>query len=240
MEANYFARLGRRLIAQADAGQVVDFKDPANPTQFLGSSFGSLSKQLRAGVSTVTPLPFFEDQMGAAAQATYGTDCGGVSLLFGFPLPEPNCTQFLADALGTLVFRGDLSDALFQLNGVGLIPQGVGLNPQFATNAYITNKSFSSYNGLLATSHKRLSHNLQFDVNYTYSHSIDNVSAPANNVFGSANFAGGLIAMLPTCVCAGAIRTSTSLTILGLPESTSCPWVAGKGSPAKFQAGPIN
>jgi hypothetical protein len=28
LEANYFGRLGRRLLAQADAGQVVDFKDP--------------------------------------------------------------------------------------------------------------------------------------------------------------------------------------------------------------------
>jgi len=41
--------------------------------------------------------------------------------------------------------------------------------------------------------HKKLSHDLQFDVNYTYSHSIDNVSSPANNVFGSSNFSGGLV-----------------------------------------------
>ncbi len=204
-EANYFARLGRRLLAQADAGQVVDFKDPAHPTQFLASSFASLSKQLRAGVMTVTPLQFFEDEMGAAAQANYGTNCGGVSLLFGFSSPEPNCTQFLADALATLVFRGDLGDALQQLNGVGLIPQGVGFNPQFITNDYITNKSFSSYNGLLTTLHKRLSHNLQFDVNYTYAHSIDNISAPANNLFGQTdNYAGGLICNVTNLrVCRG-------------------------------------
>ena len=39
-----------------------------------------------------------------------------------------------------------------------------------------TNKGFSSYNGLLLTLQKNLTHGLQFDFNYTWSHSIDNVS----------------------------------------------------------------
>src|SRR4029077_14197070 len=43
-----------------------------------------------------------------------------------------------------------------------------------------------------ATLHKKMSHGLQFDVNYTYSHSIDNISAPANQAFGS-NGSGGIL-----------------------------------------------
>jgi Carboxypeptidase regulatory-like domain len=171
-EANYFARLGRRLLAQADAGQVVNFKDPASG-HFLAGDFADLSKQLRTGLdpntTAVNPEPFFENQI------------------------FPGATQIVAQALQTLVVRGDLADTVQQLDAFGVLTPGVGLNPQFPTNAYITNKSFSSYNGLLATLHKRLSNNLQFDFNYTYAHSIDNISAPANNVFGSSNFAGGLI-----------------------------------------------
>ena len=178
LESTYFARLGRRLLAQADAGQVVDFKDPVNHHTLAGD-FADLSKQLRAGVdpntTAVNPEPFFESQIG------------------------PGGTQFVAHSLQTLVTRGDLGDAVQQLafdfftspNG-GLAP-GVGMAPQFATDAYITNKSFSSYNGLLTSLHKRLSHGLQFDLNYTFAHSIDNTSATANNIFGTNNFAGGLI-----------------------------------------------
>jgi hypothetical protein len=107
-------------------------------------------------------------------------------------------TQFVAANQQTLVTRGDLGDALqalefnFLTGSPGLAP-GIGIPAQFATDAYITNKSFSSYNGLLTSLHKRLSHGLQFDLNYTFAHSIDNTSATANNIFGTTNFAGGLI-----------------------------------------------
>jgi hypothetical protein len=56
----------------------------------------------------------------------------------------------------------------------------------------MNNKGYSNYNGLLATLHKKYSHGLQFDLNYTYSHSIDNMSAAANSAFG-ANGAGGIL-----------------------------------------------
>ncbi len=52
-----------------------------------------------------------------------------------------------------------------------------------------TNKGFSSYNGLLVTLQKNLTHGLQFDFNYTWSHSIDNVSLIANQIaFGGYGF----------------------------------------------------
>jgi hypothetical protein len=56
----------------------------------------------------------------------------------------------------------------------------------------MTNKAFSKYNGLLVTLHRKMSQGLQFDVNYTWSHSLDNISAPANQAFGS-NGAGGIL-----------------------------------------------
>jgi hypothetical protein len=69
------------------------------------------------------------------------------------------------------------------LNGNGLLTSGIGLSPQFDTNVYVTNKSFSSYNGLRATLHKKYSSGLQFDLNYTYADSIDNASVSANSFF---------------------------------------------------------
>jgi hypothetical protein len=69
-----------------------------------------------------------------------------------------------------------------------LLPPNVGYPSQFAVNALASNKGWSSYNGMLVTLRKRLSRNLQFDFNYTFSHSIDNSSIVANN---NGNFVGG-------------------------------------------------
>lgn len=201
LEATYVGRLGRRLISQSDAGQVVNFVDPASKHTLAGD-FATLSRQVRnpAFNGIATPEPFFENQMGgtAACQATGGA--------FGIPAAAiPNCSTFLAAFDSGQVARGDLGDVtqLLQflsnpVGGFGLpagLAPGVGLNGQFPTNVYITNQGTSSYNGLLLTLHKKLSHGVQFDVNYTYSHSIDNSSTPTNNVFGSGQTqgAGGVL-----------------------------------------------
>jgi len=52
---------------------------------------------------------------------------------------------------------------------------------QFSENSFYYNGGFSNYDGLLLTLTKNLSHGLQFDFNYTFSHSIDNISFFANS-----------------------------------------------------------
>jgi len=182
LDVNYFGRLGRRLLIQADAGQTVNFTDPANKQHTLAGDFAALSAEVRQSTfgGTVTPRPFFEDLVNASL-APFGATCSDINNPQG--LPEPNCTQLLYDFAGGLVTRGDLSDSITFLNSNGLLASGIGLSPQFDTNVYVTNKSYSSYNGLLATLHKKYSNGLQFDLNYTYSHSIDNASVAANSFF---------------------------------------------------------
>ena len=178
LDLNYFGRLGRRLLIQADPGQTLNFTDPQSGHTLVGD-FVALSSETRQPTfgGTVTPQPFIENQANAASIANYGADCATVFA------PEPNCTQFLYDNTGGLVPRGDLSDAYAFLNAFGLLASGIGLSPQFDTNVYVTNQSFSSYNALLATLHRKYGNGLQFDLNYTYSHSIDNASVGANSFF---------------------------------------------------------
>jgi hypothetical protein len=167
-ETTYFGRFGRRLFGQADAGQLTNFIDPTSG-QSLSAAFGAMTQAVRAG-NNPAAQPFFENQIGA----------GG--------------TQFVVDNLTTYVAKGDIGDAMDLLGAFGYLAPGVGLNPQFILNIYMTNKSFSNYNGLLTSLHKKISHGLQFDFNYTYSHSIDNLSVPGNNFSGQgANFSGGLV-----------------------------------------------
>jgi len=165
LKANYVGRLGRRLIAQADAEQVIDFPDPTSG-QLYSQAFSSIVQQVRAGAtaSTVTPQPWFENMMAA------GTGTGA-----GFA----NNTQFVVANIGGYVYRGDFADSTQFMSG--FVPQNVGMAAQFSENTFYTNKGFSSYNAFLVTVQKNLSHGLQYDLNYTLAHSIDNVSLPANS-----------------------------------------------------------
>ena len=202
LDVSYFGRFAHRLLAQADAFQTVDFVDPASHTR-LSSQFAQLALAVRNN-QPIPTLPFFENQMNPAIAAnpilqSYGiTNCVQAGIgFFGVPT---NCAQFVDAVAYPLDYRGDLADTLQVLNGVlavpgypALIEPGVGLNPQFGSGLYVTNKGFSNYNALLATLHKKTSHGLEFDVNYTWSHSLDNISAAANNAFGNGAGAGGIM-----------------------------------------------
>ena len=168
LKVNYAGRLARRLLAQADASQVLNFVDTKS-SQKLATAFGAMTTQLRNGVATtsVTAQPWFENQLPAGIGAAYGYN---------------NNTQFLADNFTSLAQLGDIADFVNGLSEDGLINTNVGVGAQFALNPWVTNKGFSTYHGLLVTLDRNLAQGVKFTVNYTYSHSVDNTSAPANYI----------------------------------------------------------
>ena len=165
LKISYAGRLGRRLLAQADANQIIDFPDTISD-QTLSQAFSSVTLQNRAGVPSLstTPQPWFEHVVPPGTGASYG---------------YANNTTFLADNFGGLIHNGDFGDFVQALSNFA--PQNVGSAAQFSENTFYTNKGFSSYNGLLVSWQKNLSHGLQYDINYTWAHSIDNVSFFANS-----------------------------------------------------------
>jgi hypothetical protein len=175
LRTTYVGRLGRRLLAQADANQLIDFPDQASG-QMMGTAFANVELALRSGATGtgITPQPWFEDILPA-----------GIGAALGFA----NNTDLVAEGLAPLPYRGDFADTIQALAAFGLLPSNVGMGSQFSEFTYYTNKGFSSYNGLLATLHKNAGHGLQFDLNYTFSHSIDNTSLIANQIaFGGYGF----------------------------------------------------
>lgn len=173
LDVSYAGRLGRKLFTQADAAQVIDFRDPASG-QTLFQAFNAVQSQLNAGTDpgSITQQPFFENQ-GVLA----GVGCGTGPADF-------NCTGFIASNVGSLIRRGDTGDTVQFLNAVGLLRNNVGISGQFADNIYISNLGHSRYDGLLVSLQKRFSQGFQFDFNYTYSFSKDNNSSVANTVIG--------------------------------------------------------
>jgi Carboxypeptidase regulatory-like domain len=177
LELDYVGRLAHRLAALADGGQLVDFTDPGSKTTLV-NSITTLEQAARqnANPGSIAPLPFFENLV----QAAQGTDCATINANFGSPFSS--CTQ-LVYALNQLSLQqGNLFNVTKLLLQTSLLPQNVGITPQFVSNYYLANKSWSNYQGLVAILRRRLSHNVQMDFNYTYSHSIDNFSAIARNV----------------------------------------------------------
>jgi carboxypeptidase family protein len=182
MKVNYVGRLGRRLMADADASQVIDVPDyTGKSTQSMSQAFAGLTTQLRAG-TPLTAQPWFEDVLLPGTGASVGF---------------ANNTQLVAAMAGQYGPRGDISDALAELafytyyeGFTGFLPTNIGIPSQFGTNAYLTNMGNSNYHGLLLTVDKNLSRGLQFEANYTWSHSIDNTSLSSNNnsLFSNSGF----------------------------------------------------
>jgi hypothetical protein len=173
LKLNYAGRLGRQLLAQADANQLIDFPD-THSGQKMSEAFAAITQQMR-DTGVVTPQPWFEDVM-----------LSGVGQAFGFN----NNTELVAYGFDPLPARGDFADTIQLISSLNafngffdspIFPSNIGMGSQFSQNTFYTNKGSSSYHGLLATLHKNLSEGLQFDLNYTYSHSIDNVSLTANS-----------------------------------------------------------
>lgn len=179
-ETTYFLRTGHRLLSRSDAGQVVDFKDTASG-QRLVDQFTKLSLAVRNG-NPVVNTQFWDNVMNPAIAANFGagTTCTDFN--------PAGCAALVTDPTftGPLVQIGDMADTIEALYANGVILPNVGLDPQFSSQLYYGNKSYSNYNGLLTSLHKRMSHGLLFDLNYTYSHSIDNSSTIANNATGTA------------------------------------------------------
>jgi len=179
LRANYVGRLGRRLLGQTDGSQLIDFPDNTSG-QMLSQAFAYVTTQLRAGATpnSLTPQPFFENIL---TPNYYKTKTCGTG-------PCTSNTAFVGSNQNSLMVNGDITDVLQAFASSGILPANVGLASQFARDTFYTNKGFSNYNGLLVTLSKNMSHGTKFDFNYTWSHSIDNVSIIANSVASGAGF----------------------------------------------------
>jgi hypothetical protein len=173
LKLDYAGRLGRRLLGQVDANQLIDFPDKVSG-QLMSDAFAKMETSWRQQVANgsfdptaVAPQPWFENILelppNYGASHGYGSNTGLIAYVF-----DPYTS------------RGDFADTVEFLAADGVLPDNVGMGSQFSEFSYYTNKGFSSYNGMLVTLHKNTGYGLQFDLNYTWSHSIDNVSVIAN------------------------------------------------------------
>jgi len=181
LDVSYVGRRAKKLFALADASQVLNFKDPASG-QFLFDALNGVQAELQAGVGLagLTSQPWLENQMLAGIRGLRNPNQTCATFLAG-----GNCTQLLAALLPSLVEDGGTGDLIQQLYLNRLLLPNVGMSAQFAKNTYVSNLGESQYDGMLVSLRKRFSQGFQFDVNYTWSHTLDNSSSVVNVTNGS-------------------------------------------------------
>jgi len=174
LEVGYIGRLSRNLTQyqQLNAADYLQ-KDPANG-QTYGQAFDALDRAFILGIP-LSPQPFFEHLM-----ATSGPNA----------VCAPGTCTSLALGLMPSVGAGDLGlfDYLMNLPGV-FGPAGAFANPtsnnQIFENAQETDGGFSDYNAGIVTLRKAMSHGLQFQFNYTWSHAIGNQGVNQQYIYSS-------------------------------------------------------
>jgi hypothetical protein len=194
VEATYVGKLGRRLPAIGDPAQTLNFVDatangPYPAGQSLYQAFGAIQKQVQQGVTgaNLTPQPWFENQVSDALVPIFGA---GSTCMNTFGISCTNVAYQLTQG-GFYFYDGDVSSTIQSLadyhNITGNVEQGlllpnVSLLAQDGGAGYISNYSASDYDALIVRVNHRFSHDLTMELNYTYSHSIDNDSGVQNSL----------------------------------------------------------
>jgi len=145
--------------------------------QLYSQAFANMTTQARAGVlpQNLTAQPWFENVLPAGTVAQVNS-----TIPAGDPMASNNTQAAAFNNSYGFTINGDIGD-FTAFNLAPLAPPNVGSSAQFDENTFYTNKGFSSYNALLVTLQKNHSHGLNYAFNYTFQHSIDNISFFANS-----------------------------------------------------------
>jgi hypothetical protein len=160
-EIGYVGRFGRNLPASINFNSVpYMFKDKVSGQTF-GQAFDAVATAIRNG-SPVTAQPWFENLVPNGCGSGTSTAC----------LAANNGSAFANDNLSNLFLSMDFARA-----GAGLTPFD---NLQVLELFMRTSRDKSNYNALAVTLRNNNWHGLFFDLNYTFSKSLDTVGAVQN------------------------------------------------------------
>jgi len=170
-EADYVGRLGRHLLQQEDLAQPLDLVDPKSGMDYYTAGT-ILSQYVDQGYTTVPTIAYWEDLFPDAVTTTQ------------------TATQNIYSNLWQFV-RGNETAGLYNLD--------IGCNPgcggkigrywplQYSSLYATSSLGSSSYNAGQFILRHPMKHNVQLDLSYTYSKSLDMGSDSENNPSGSGN-----------------------------------------------------
>ncbi len=190
VQGSYVGRLSRHSLINRDLAMPTDLRDPkSGQTYFQAAS--QLMQLLFAGtpVANLPKIPFFENMWATAATSQFSATQIWAKDALEYESPQ-DFTSVLADMdhycdpTGTTLKKsGGLNNAGCGINGANMM-----FSPQFSALSAMSSIGSGSYHSMQWTIRKRFTDSLLFDVNYTFSKSIDLASRAEN----SGSFAGFL------------------------------------------------
>ena len=211
LQLAYVGRFGGHLLTQRDLNQPLDIVDPQSHVDYYAAAT-ALSKRARQGYtssqitdSLVGPTAAYWHNMLPALSngATgYTSFCGGTPAT-GAPLIQavfdlyynPACSYVGNEIVGLADIDlygglGDTNGNVLHFNGPPGLLNGAGkyLNNQAISAFAWSSVGDSNFNALQASLRKQFSNGLQFDLNYTYSKSIDETSTAARVGFALVGY----------------------------------------------------
>jgi Carboxypeptidase regulatory-like domain len=194
LEASYVGRLGRRLLQLEDFAMPLDVRDPKSGTDYFSAATQfSLMARARTPINDVRPIPYWQNLFPTAAGPGKLSYCAP-----GTAPANPSATQNLYDLFTCYIYNeiealfvADLfcSPGCATLNGVTQPYQYFdGQWSSLYAWRSIGNSSFNA--GQFTLRHR--TGDLQFDLNYTLSKSID-IASNAERIRRAYSFAGEII-----------------------------------------------
>jgi hypothetical protein len=205
LEVAYVGRLSHRLLSQEDVAAPLDLVDPSIHMDYF-TAVDALAKVYRKGVlsQNITDSMFgqaaqyWRDEIqpdthgeyvmsrctGGATLETTDPVQAAYDLFCGFANNETTAVQALDQGFGITDPSGN------PYYGIG--GPYTFVDPQFAALYAWRSIGTASYNAMQVTLRKHMAHGLQFDLNYTYSHSID-ISSDANRITAEGGLGGQVI-----------------------------------------------
>jgi hypothetical protein len=217
-EAAYVGRFAHRLLQEEDLAMPLNLYDPKSGTSYFQAAT-ALAKQYRAGtpIENVQPIPYWENlfpgaagssstQIGGASSNGFGVPCLGTAPtnvtatqamydLFCYNAGNETTALEYADVPG-LINSSTCYPACSVANGNAANPSPgyAYYNPQYSSLYGWFSNGNSVYNAAQFSLRRRMVHGLQFDLNYTFSKSIDAGSnAERINQFEGGGFASQVI-----------------------------------------------
>ncbi len=209
LEAAYVGRFAHRLLQEEDLAMPLNIRDPASGQDYFAAA-QALGKAALAGtpIQNLAPIPFWEHLFpGAANHLGFGPP-GDPNNLGCAPGDDANATNYTATQAMYDQFSCNVGNEttalyfadLFCLPACAQLPgQSPGQTLNFFDSQWSSLYAWrsignSAYNGLQLSLRKRMTTGLNFDINYTYSKSIDvGSNAERINEFEGGGFASQII-----------------------------------------------
>jgi hypothetical protein len=180
-QASYIGRLGHNLLLQRDVSQPNDLFDPKSGMDwYTAATVLEKIRQTRPPTTTAVPTMAYFDDIFPANLHDIMQAFEGRTIPAGF---TPTQTVFW---MARNLFGNDWTDTQWDLEVA--LNQSLFFHPQNASLAAWSTTGNSIYHGGSFSLRQRI-HDLQWDFNYTMSHSLDDASGLQNSTaFGGGSF----------------------------------------------------